>query len=136
MEFLLRGGSLLTMEGSTQKHWQHHVPKRTVKEGGKAGRAGKLDPKQRTLSWASFAGSGSEQKKKKKDGCTADKKESGGGVPHPAPTTEEDEVVVVEGPAAGGGGGGGGGRGGRGGQQEDEIMTGRINLTFRRVKRK
>ncbi|CAB1097415.1 unnamed protein product [Ectocarpus sp. CCAP 1310/34] len=32
MEFVLGGGSLLLMEGSTQEHWQHRVPKRTAKE--------------------------------------------------------------------------------------------------------
>lgn len=32
MEFILGGGSLLLMEGSTQEHWQHRVPKRTAKE--------------------------------------------------------------------------------------------------------
>lgn len=32
MEFVLGGGSLLLMEGITQEHWQHRVPKRTAKE--------------------------------------------------------------------------------------------------------
>ncbi|CAN0289635.1 unnamed protein product, partial [Discosporangium mesarthrocarpum] len=27
VEFKLRSGSLLVMEGNTQKHWQHSVPK-------------------------------------------------------------------------------------------------------------
>ena len=32
MEFLLGAGSLLLMEGDTQEHWQHRVPKRTAAE--------------------------------------------------------------------------------------------------------
>ncbi|CAM9899126.1 unnamed protein product [Scytosiphon promiscuus] len=32
LEFLLSGGTLLLMEGSTQDHWQHRVPKRSAKE--------------------------------------------------------------------------------------------------------
>ncbi|CAN0427417.1 unnamed protein product, partial [Hapterophycus canaliculatus] len=32
LEFHLCGGSLLLMEGSTQDHWQHRVPKRSAKE--------------------------------------------------------------------------------------------------------
>lgn len=32
IDFVLGGGSLFLMEGSTQEHWQHRVPKRSMKE--------------------------------------------------------------------------------------------------------
>lgn len=37
VEFMLRPGSLLLMEGATQEHWQHAVPKQTVSEQRKVG---------------------------------------------------------------------------------------------------
>eukprot|EP00752_Nemacystus_decipiens_P008604 g7683.t1 len=123
LEFILRGGSLLIMEGSTQKHWQHHVPKRAAKEGGTAV---KQVAGQTKLSF----GKASAGESGRKHGTAT------GAAMAPSDDAAEGVEEAAAGAAAGGGGGGGRRERGRergGARQDEDTMTGRINLTFRRV---
>ncbi|CAM9488996.1 unnamed protein product [Ectocarpus sp. 6 AP-2014] len=107
VEFILGGGSLLLMEGGTQEHWQHRVPKRTAKEE----REIRQSPQERReakalspllLSWSGQGG---------KDSSSLKTGESGG----------NGSIT--------------GGRGGSSLLTSSAgARGGRINLTFRRVK--
>ncbi|CAM9310175.1 unnamed protein product [Ectocarpus fasciculatus] len=108
VEFILGGGSLLLMEGSTQEHWQHRVPKRTAKEERELRQSPEEIRKAKALSplLLSWSGQGSKASSTSLGtGDTGGKGSIAGGRGHSSLLTS----------SAGGGGG-------------------RINLTFRRVK--